>query len=260
MKFLQISILIGLYIHVISFGCTTQQRSIEPPVRALKCSLGILLMNDKGEHSDMKSSFLLYEYEDYRIFQIPVELTQSDIFIDKNGDFIRDSAYSVGTAYRYIINKKGANHDQYYFHVDSLPRLTAVDSFLKQQTVYNMQTGLANLFATSRLVSSEWSEGKKALFEQYLTTMKRDSTYADSTILYYRKDLDDYVMSLSNRLDSAKGIKLSLVRLIYRRWPLERYAGRAQQKEILVGIEPVGVENKADILKLVEKFEKYEKD
>ncbi len=90
-----------------------------------------------------------------------------------------------------------------------------------------------------------------------LTTMKKDSTYNDSTFLYYRSDLNDYKMSLSSRPDSIKGVKLSLVRLIYRRWPQEKYAGRIQQKEISIGIEPVAVENKAEILTLVEKFKAF---
>lgn len=126
-----------------------------------------------------------------------------------------------------------------------------VDSFRIENTFSGFSE---NLIDKERdvLVSSE--KIGDTFVEKYVSKLKLDSSYPDTTILYYDERLNGIPFSFSEELDSLKKAKLFKIRGVFNRRANSKFKSELKPREMLVEIKNKSVESSNKILSILERF------
>ena len=190
----------------------------------------------------LKDTLQISYYGDYELYRLPSTLDVTNKKIK-------------GTEPYFIFKKK----DKYGFLFNSLEDSTQgtkfqVDSFLYNRGVKGKDFDMPTDTLWS-LVGTEEKNNEYRL-DKYTLIKEEDETVPDSIFYYYSENLKDIEYSFSNRLDSLKGMKLYKIKLIYGKKFSPSIKSVLPQREFLLEIENVVVQNKKEIIDFIKRFEK----
>lgn len=155
--------------------------------------------------STMSDSLIVAQYNDAIIFEIPY-LDPMLVPGETNLESIRLPSSGIGAVkHLYFAYKVNGNWGYYYDESsETLSRKTPIDSFLNTTVFKNIS--FIDKKNDSLVLSTDY--GKDSAIEKYIVKVKPNSSYSDSTILYYSNKMSQINYSLSRELDEKKRMKL----------------------------------------------------
>lgn len=157
----------------------------------------------------------MFYCDDYTVYQIPIQNSSSIVNIDRDGNEISETVPKEWTSFGYVIYHK---NQPFVFRFDSLkaenPKKESIDTFLINNTFKNVPfyQGDKDSLVQSGIVNH-------VLIEKYLCKDKKDATYPDTNIYYYKPGFKNIDYSFSTKMDSIRKMKLFKVEYIYNESP-----------------------------------------
>jgi|GEM_PF-1635298 len=204
---------ISLFLFSVCISCKAQINNNSG--NALQLTMVMPLHDNDNNVFDFKREIILVERGSLFIFKIPTYhqtiRNASNDYGEYDSELVR-----VDSFYYYVMYKQGQRFG--YFR-DSAKGINwtkiPVDSFRLSATIYSLDTLVDYIGKKSTLVSSSRSDNGNLYTEKYASRSKPDSTYNDSTLVIYNRDLNKYKFSFSRQADQKHEMKLAHVELIY---------------------------------------------
>lgn len=206
------------------------------------------IVSKSGELSKMEHTVSVYWYNDYMFYEV------SSYFIKSMDNEIT----SQDTIYKYFIFKQNEKTGFWYDSLksDKISKIFSVDSFYLDNTALK---GLKIYDKENDSLISKVQNKNYVLEEKYISKIKPDETYCDTTIFYYSKQLKNINYSFSKELDSLNKSKIFKVRLVYNKGKSNQYGIVMPQRELLFEFKEANVTNEKAIIDFVNRHERNRK-
>jgi len=211
----------------------------------------VLTLIDSADLIFFKDMVVYKNYDPYEIREMGFDAADNPILIRA-----KDSI-----TVNYIVSKKNNSYGYFYNLSDSTKnRKVLMDTirsknsvFFSFSKIYEVGTNAAN----NIFVGSVQLENND-LMEKYVSKIKVDATYDDTTYFYYSTDPDLMAadFSFSKTADSIKNKKLYKLRTIYLANPSALDEAGKVEKEVIIGMKSIKVEDEKTIKELFEKTTK----
>ena len=154
--------------------------------------------------------------------------------------------------FKYFLYRKGQPYGYYYDSINTNSfRKLAVDSLLA------IKAFVGNKFydkANDSLVEVRRNEEKFSLIEKYVSKVKLDQSYPDTTIIYYKKNLKNIDYTFSKELDSIKKLKICQIRIVYNSQFYKGYSFKLPQREFRFELKDEFVEDSKSLINFFIRF------
>lgn len=226
----------------------------------LKLTTGIPILDGKGDPFLYEGVITRIRKDNMILYEFPETKSQSEAHLNNDGDIVSDSLLSLAITSSYFVYEDGATTGLFYRHgSDSVPEKRSVDSLHSIYSILNANKFLVLMIEGDSLIATGWNADKTVLTEQYLTAVKKDLSYNDSTIISYSKSLKGVDFSLSPKMDSLKGMKLSEIRMIYNPIPDTTDIYLSARRIMYFKMEKTPVRYEAEVREVFEQFDKDKK-
>ena len=229
----------------------------EIPIRSINLVASTpMVKTDNGQLVGLVDTLKIVYYENLVLFQIPYFDQLVNIITGKSGNVIGEKLIKDELRYKLFIYRKGSN---YGFIYDSLnakdSQKLLVDSFLSDRTFQSMEI-FSRFYKNSNdsLIETSTDSKNGSLTEKYLTKVKYDESYNDTSYLYYTNELNGIDFSFSKELDSIKNMKLFKIRFIYNLLQTNKYSFAIPKREFLFEIRETPVSNRREIIDFIMRF------
>lgn len=210
-------------------------------VTGVRLDYNVSIIKLNGEIVNIHDSILILYYKDYALFKFPYVY-----FVGNTNTIFRKEV-----RYTYFIYRLGSAHGFYYDSLNASPYKTSlVDSLLGAKAFtkvkfYDPENDL--------LIETDEDDGRNFVTEKYIPRNKSDDSYCDTTYLYYTNEMSTIDYSFSKPLDSAKGMKLYKVKLIYNATTAGNYAIEIPRREFVFELKHSTVANPDEMIGLMER-------
>jgi hypothetical protein len=230
------------------------------PIRAINIVASTpMVRSENGQLINLADTIKIIYHENSILFLIPYFDQLINIVTNKSGDVLGEKLIKQELRYKLFIYRKGSVHG---FMYDSLTAKNgeklSVDSLLSERSFQNMKFFSVYKSSNDSLIETLTDSKKEFLTEKYLTKVKYDESYNDTTYLYYAKKLNGIDFSFSKELDSIKNMKLFKIRYIYNSLQSDKYSFVIPKREFLFEIMEVPVANPKEIIDFISRFERSE--
>lgn len=225
-------------------NCNSQIRAIN-----LISNFQIARIQD-GRVFDLNDTTKIVYYENFILFEIPYVNQVSNVNMDSNGNVISENLVKTELKHKFYIYAKGAEYGLDFDSLNaSVSEKFSVDSLLKAHAFKDFEFSNNN----DSLIKT-FTYGN-ILAEEFVPKVKWDSSYPDSSYLFYSDKLNvDF--SFSKKLDSIHKAKLFKIRFIYNAIAKDDYPAGIPKREFLFELQETPVSHSNELIELFETFKK----
>jgi hypothetical protein len=191
-----------------------------------------------------KDSIIAYYLDSSIMFQIPYNFDSSN-----NSKFI-----STQKRYDLFIYKERCKYGLSYDPFKDISKILLVDSTITKFAFGNLKFSIEKL---NKPFTSTLSIDQGTLIDKYIKANRNNMNEADTSIFYYSKKLKHLKYSLSNELDSLKGMKLYKLEMISNTLFDEGNNILIPQRVFYIEVKE---NNNIDEKRVLEVFKKYNKE
>ncbi len=183
----------------------------------IRITINLPIVYPDGKLINVTDSLILIYFGDNVIYKIPKISYEYDPSIEKpSNEFLSSKFVIKDIYYNYFVLKKHSNVGIYY---DSLGAI--IESHISADSFFNSM-GLPGCSLYESIYSSSNDSLSQSIkldgscvVDKYITKVKFNENYNDTTYLYYDQSFSKVPFSFCNTLDSVKKIKLYRSRFIY---------------------------------------------
>lgn len=234
---------VALVFILYSFAGCSQNRfgRIAEPQR-FKIVYTVPFVNNDGMVKIANDSFFVCYLDKTILYQLPY------LFTMENDTGIT----SIKIKYNYFVYNKGASEGYFYDSIDvKASKKVSVDSIMRSK---RMNVGQLYDPNSDVLVATSRDNENYSLIETYVSKIKNDPTYPDTSLFYYKSNIKDIDFSFSNQLDSIKRLKVCRVILIHKSQVYPGHTFQAPRREFLFDLEEAPSGHSNDLLFLYNRF------
>lgn len=239
-------------------GCAaTVKYAGRDTVKALQLYTSLPVQNVEGKLVYYENRSILYESRVFRIYEVPVTHNVSQTFLDTEGETVADTLIRSDVKFRYFIFRAGESTGIWYDSSSAQTgRRQSVDSFLAGSTIRNFSRFYERKWSNDSLLYSSWSNDSSQLTETYIPKVRKNDTFSDTTIMYFRRSLDSFSFSLFRHLDSLKRIKLAGLVIKYNGKPgcAETYS--CKKRELAFDVQVIPAQRAVEVDSLIQRYKR----
>lgn len=208
-----------------------------------------------GNIINYSSNYFITRYNEFLIYQIPVKTDIATVHGEKSKFTIGDSTLSTGLEFQYYIWKDGDSSGTLFSQSDTLFTKSKFDvsAFLKKKSY---SKALFFDEANDSLTDSKLNYKNQTTIKTYCPKIKKDSTYPDSTVLSFSKNILLNNFSLSSTIDSLFNMKLVSAAFIYSSYNDSVTKKQIPRREMKLSLDICNLQNTHIIKKLINSLEK----
>ncbi len=187
-------------------------------------------------------TFIIYHYGNYILYRL-----------SPTRNFANNE--KIAGTEPYFIYKKNKGYGLLFSSINDTTKGKKMntDSFLINKAFYTIK---AIPGTNDSLAAIETDKKSNIVTECYLSKLKKDESIFDSSYYSFDKNFNNIDYTFSRELDSARGMKLFRIRLLYNGGYSAMYNMVMPKREYLFEIKPLDIRNPDEIITLFERFGK----
>lgn len=236
---------------------TSHMANSQDSIRAIQINYVIPLLSETGKLMYDSNINVIYYYKDKAIYQFDAYQAVSNRVENPDNDTMLFKVDRWDIKHQYLIY----NPKQLYgYKFDSLyakeGRKCLLDSFFKTKMIFQLDSFPIYAFQKDSLV--ERIKSKEIVLEKYMPKSRPNVFFPDSTYLYFSNNtmLKQVDFSFSKSADKERQMKLFKIRMINNYHPEINHPLAKLAKEAVFEMKEIPVENKSEIVGLLERFSK----
>jgi hypothetical protein len=236
------------------FCSVTETHKNKNNLRAITVHTNMPVLSPAGnEFVTFSDSLNIYYYEDLVLFEHPYINEFLNFVTNPDGDVVRQDLIKTEMKYSYFIYQSNSVKGYRY---DSLTAQQGhrllVDSFFKTKGLYT--TSVYDKKNDSLVETVRLKDGN--ILEKYVSKIKYDEGYPDSTFFYFTGFYQNIPYSFSKALDSVKHKKIYNVKLIHNPLPKNVFGFEAPRREFIWHLNEMSISNPKQIISFFQRFKR----